>query len=829
MSTCTLIQSVTNETSYAPNPFQNTGNIQFYHSNVPRFGNTNEVLNLLQGTSDQQQEYIQGLLATPILLGIFIMAWVIVLWVFNCCRCCFCRNHDWLAGKPVPLPEEPNGKHHDDYKEEIDLENDSADGPTVKVSVYKEKQGSRTGLKLGQNRNGDLIALHVNEKGLFYGKLEVGQRIVSIHGISIDSNPPDDDCVDKVTKEMKTLKDSIGVVTLVVQSTVRKEDVKYTEWKNEYDRMLRQKTIFKSIVTFSLFVLFITGIVLCSAGANGLKSAIAAGVETLDIVEGKMRQGAEFLDDALRLSQSINGDVNSVLVSLNGICPAQTNQICSNLNDPSSCQNLYGLNIVPLMQDAISYTQGDATHEQLIQDARTALDDIANQITNVDTDLDPVNQTLAGMSAFGIVVILISIFLLIVLFIPIPEVVRYALFCLSYGLIFAIILFGFLLLLAVLPASIAVGDVCYNDPGTRVETILRNNMDTSSSSDQIADLVFNIFKGCSAPDARFDESIDFQTEGIGVFGGFDPAIAELKQNAAICGTSSSAIASVESTLNDGVNVHLCEASNILTEFSDFFTCRFWHPIYAQAAHESLCYQGMDALSAITNTLFVILYMSLLIMTFRVALWDAVGSPLRDVSEQKEKENRDETMRTENTKQGEDSSSAEDMIPKNRSKKKRKAGENSGSAENVIPKEKRKKKKKKRVEDFDSADDMIPTEKRKKKKKRKSEQKALEEGMNESEDAVHEARESNAEGVEVHEEEGEMPRKKKKKGEKKKKKKKSPSHEEGEGGVHDRAVEGAGETLEAEDAVDPDNLGKKKKRKKKKKKKKMATEDFDDAQ
>mmetsp|Transcript_4121 Transcript_4121/g.9611 ORF Transcript_4121/g.9611 Transcript_4121/m.9611 type:complete len:284 (+) Transcript_4121:69-920(+) len=266
MSTCTLIKSVTNETSYAPNPFENTGNIQFYHNNVPRFGNTNEILNLLQGTSDQQQEYIQGLLAAPILLGIFIMTWIIVLCVFSCCRCCCCRNHSWLAGNPVSLPEEPNSKNHDDYKGEIDLERSSNDGTTVKVSAYKGKKRSRTGLKLSQNRNGDLIALHVHEKGLFYGKLQVGQRIVSIHGISIDGNPPEgnDDCVDKVAKEMKTLRDSVGVVTLVVQSTVRKEDVKYAEWKKECDRVLRQKTIFKSIVAFSLFVLFIAGFVLCS-------------------------------------------------------------------------------------------------------------------------------------------------------------------------------------------------------------------------------------------------------------------------------------------------------------------------------------------------------------------------------------------------------------------------------------------------------------------------------------------------------------------------------------------------------------------------------------
>ena len=54
--------------------------------------------------------------------------------------------------------------------------------------------------------------------------------------------------------------------------------------------------------------------------------------------------------------------------------------------------------------------------------------------------------------------------------------------------------------------------------------------------------------GCSATDARFDENIDFQTEGIGVFGNFDDAIAQLKQNTEICGTPLGVIASVETLL-----------------------------------------------------------------------------------------------------------------------------------------------------------------------------------------------------------------------------------------------------------------------------------------
>ena len=225
---------------------------------------------------------------------------------------------------------------------------------------------------------------------------------------------------------------------------------------------------------------------------NGIESAIDTGVETLDIVEGRMRQGVEFLDDVLRLKNLISNDVKSLLTSLNGICPSRTAQICSDLNDPSSCQSISGLNIVSEMQQAISYIQEDATTEQVVQDARTTLEEIAAQTANVDADLDPVNRLLAATLAFGVIVSLISIFLLLVLFIPMPGIARSVIFFFSYGLLFVIIFFSFLLLLVVLPVSSAVGDVCYDDPGSRIEKILR---DTTYGWDQLQDMVFNIFKG----------------------------------------------------------------------------------------------------------------------------------------------------------------------------------------------------------------------------------------------------------------------------------------------------------------------------------------------
>ena len=222
-------------------------------------------------------------------------------------------------------------------------------------------------------------------------------------------------------------------------------------------------------------------------------------MEALNIVEERMRQGVKYLDDALRLNQLINNDVNSLLVSLNGICPARTNQICSNLNDPNSCQDIPGLSIISEMKQAIAYTQDETAHEQVIQDARSALDDIATQTANAGTGvLDPVDHVLTGILVFGVIVTVISALLGMVLLISLPRPMKSALFFLSYGFLFIIILFSFLLLLALLPASSVLADVCYNNPGSRIETILRDDSATSPTSDQIQDKVFNIFRGTTA-------------------------------------------------------------------------------------------------------------------------------------------------------------------------------------------------------------------------------------------------------------------------------------------------------------------------------------------
>jgi hypothetical protein len=89
------------EDFHAP-PFQNTPAIRWMHDLPPRFGRRNDLLSLMQGTEDEQQDYIIGLLASSIAMFCFFGLWMIVLAVFKCMGP---SEVGILSGKPNTTPQ----------------------------------------------------------------------------------------------------------------------------------------------------------------------------------------------------------------------------------------------------------------------------------------------------------------------------------------------------------------------------------------------------------------------------------------------------------------------------------------------------------------------------------------------------------------------------------------------------------------------------------------------------------------------------------------------------------------------------------------------------
>lgn len=90
--------------SFTPPPFVNTRSIEWTHEMAPRFGAPNNLLLLMEGSADEQQSYLKGLMASSIAMFSLFIVWLVFLIVF---RCMGPQEVGFLSGKPRPLPPQP--------------------------------------------------------------------------------------------------------------------------------------------------------------------------------------------------------------------------------------------------------------------------------------------------------------------------------------------------------------------------------------------------------------------------------------------------------------------------------------------------------------------------------------------------------------------------------------------------------------------------------------------------------------------------------------------------------------------------------------------------
>lgn len=143
---------------------------------------------------------------------------------------------------------------------------------------------------------------------------------------------------------------------------------------------------------------------------------------------------------------------------------------------------------------------------------------------------------------------------------------------------------------------------------------------------------FPFLQGCKAPPESLHTNMDFLKDGVSLFEQLSVTFDEFEpQREAVCGNSGWSASNLNLAINNKVNAQLCEASDHLSTFEDFFTCRFWYPIYYKAVHESMCDHGTRGLGVIATTQIVVVFMALLVLTYRAALWEINVSLEEDTS------------------------------------------------------------------------------------------------------------------------------------------------------------------------------------------------------
>ncbi len=92
------------EDPFSPATFQNTHSIRFWHQRAARYGNSNDIKFLIEGSESQAEEYLRGLLASSITMFSLAVVWCIFLVAFKCIGP---YGVGWLSGRHIPIKPKP--------------------------------------------------------------------------------------------------------------------------------------------------------------------------------------------------------------------------------------------------------------------------------------------------------------------------------------------------------------------------------------------------------------------------------------------------------------------------------------------------------------------------------------------------------------------------------------------------------------------------------------------------------------------------------------------------------------------------------------------------
>ena len=135
---CAFTQAI--DDGYRPDGFRDTPLIKFVHNRVPRFGNPNNILVLIEGTDEEKNDYLRGLLACSIAMFAVFLVWSLIL-IFMKYR--GPQKYGWLSGRRNPIPPKPStttSNEHAPKENDEQEKTEEAKDPTKNIAQIDDEQ-----------------------------------------------------------------------------------------------------------------------------------------------------------------------------------------------------------------------------------------------------------------------------------------------------------------------------------------------------------------------------------------------------------------------------------------------------------------------------------------------------------------------------------------------------------------------------------------------------------------------------------------------------------------------------------------------------------------
>jgi hypothetical protein len=393
---------------------------------------------------------------------------------------------------------------------------------------------------------------------------------------------------------------------------------------------------------------------------EGLERSIDIGQESITITQGLIQGGIDLLTKLVDGLDVLRDDALTLLEAVNGLCPKQRTEICTDLTDAATCET-DGIFDGLVMQSVINYFDNNRTIATSIEWARGDLEGMLVVADSINEKADTFNWAFWMAVAFTLSLSVMCIYMMFGLVLKFEKPMKCLHSCVVFPTFVFLVILSFVFAMTFIIASMGLADTCVDDPDTRLLSIADHFLaDSSPIVTEFVNLYLTSkyfylhipgyaakplhFKSvcltyvpvidCDEKPVEIAEILQvLREEGTDLLGRFsDELVGFDEKREAVCGVTDATLLAATAVKADA---YLCTLAGLLIDIRGFFRCGTWYPLYQNTVHDAMCYSATDGFAWIASSQFVVVFMAMIVLTCRVVFNDiemskvAVGQNLEE--------------------------------------------------------------------------------------------------------------------------------------------------------------------------------------------------------
>mmetsp|Transcript_24002 Transcript_24002/g.66631 ORF Transcript_24002/g.66631 Transcript_24002/m.66631 type:complete len:683 (-) Transcript_24002:923-2971(-) len=565
-----------------------------------RLGASNDMITLLEGTPEQERDYLKGLMMTSVVFLCTFVVCVVVLCVF---RETGYRRAGFLCGRFV-RPQKPEG-----YVESL---------PSSSSGKQQQSRIDDT----GGSTNNDVIVLSSSEGEAEVTACKIGENEQPVAASADGGDQPTEAPIpDEPTEKLDQGKDD------ATTDDAKKEEIE--KWELLVAR--QEKRLFRAriVLAVSLVTIVVTCIMFCVTGHVYLNDAFKSVNGGLKSAQRLTLEGIALSEKYLSQVEKIRSETFDRLESLDPIdfCPGNVTGVpnatyCNPVPDcdfdflPPEVQE----DLEELIDQVFDFTSGLTG---FVHDLKDDLENIYSSIGSYLVNEETLEKVFWASYAFTVALGLTCMQMLIGLFFihkqRVGPVIRWVREQLLYGIFVNCMVVAVALATAFLAGAIGTSDWCINSPDPKTTWVLSDQQHKLTSAGY--QLMRYYVNACS-PD---EEPVELRQQFEALLGVVQSvanllaSIAEMGQRKAplVCDGE---IKLMELILG-ALEALACTAGEALVDADEFFWCQNFNPIYVDLMYSGVCDEAQSGLGWVAGCMVAIAFFSIVVLLLRAAAYD----------------------------------------------------------------------------------------------------------------------------------------------------------------------------------------------------------------